>query len=102
MAVTHVVSFSWVEGTTPETVQGIRSALQEWIDRREGLDGLVSWIAGPDLGLADGNADFAVSATFTDQTAYERYRDHPEHRRIIAEQIAPLIASRSAVQFSHS
>ena len=101
MAVTHVVSFSWVEGTTPETVQGIQGALQGWIDRKEGLDGLVSWIGGPDLGLAEGNAHFAVSATFTDQTAYERYRDHPEHRRIITEQIAPLIASRSAVQFSH-
>lgn len=101
MAVTHVVSFSWVEGTTPETVQSIQDALQGWIDAEEGLDGLVSWIAGPDLGLATGNADFAVSATFADQPAYERYRDHPEHRRIITEQIAPLIASRSAVQFSH-
>ena len=101
MAVTHVVSFSWVEGTTPDTVQGILDALQGWIDAKEGLDGLVSWIGGADLGLADGNADFAVSATFTDQPAYERYRDHPEHRRIITEQIAPLIASRSAVQFSH-
>lgn len=101
MAVTHVVTFSWVEGTEDSTVETILADLQAWIDRKEGLEGLVSWQAGPDLGLNEGNAHFAVSATFEDQAAYERYRDHPEHRRIIAEQIAPLIATRSAVQFSH-
>lgn len=101
MAVTHVVTFSWVEGTSTATVEGILANLQEWIDRKEGLEGLVAWQAGPDLGVNDGNADFAVSATFTDQESYLRYRDHPEHRRIIAEQIAPLIATRSAVQFAH-
>jgi hypothetical protein len=101
MAVTHVVTFSWVEGTSREAVEDIRTRLQSWIDRGEGLEGLVSWQAGNDLGLASGNAAFAVSATFTDQDAYERYRDHPEHRSIIAEHIAPRIATRSAVQFAH-
>ncbi|WP_433803088.1 Dabb family protein [Actinomycetospora sp. CA-084318] len=101
MAVTHVVTFSWVEGTSAGTVADILRNLQEWIDRKEGLEGLESWQAGPDLGVNQGNAHFAVSATFTDQDAYLRYRDHPEHKRIIAEQIAPLIAARSAVQFGH-
>ncbi|NMO92940.1 Dabb family protein [Actinomycetospora sp. TBRC 11914] len=100
MAVTHVVTFSWVEGTAPETVEDIRTRLQTWIDKGE-LEGLVAWQAGTDLGLADGNAAFAVSATFTDQDAYERYRDDPEHRSIIAEHIAPRIATRTAVQFAH-
>ena len=101
MAVTHVVTFTWVEGTSAATVDEILGNLQSWIDRKEGLEGLVSWQAGPDLGVNEGNAAFAVSGTFTDQDAYLRYRDHPEHRRIIAEQIAPLIAARSAVQFAH-
>ncbi|MDL5159180.1 Dabb family protein [Actinomycetospora termitidis] len=101
MAVTHVVTFTWVEGTSTDTVAGILAALQEWIDRKEGLDGLESWQAGSDIGVNEGNAAFAVSATFTDRDAYLRYRDHPEHKRIIAEQIAPLIAARSAVQFDH-
>jgi hypothetical protein len=101
MAVTHVVTFSWVEGTSAATVEGILANLQEWIDRKEGLEGLTSWQAGPDLGVNEGNASFAVSASFTDRDAYLRYRDHPEHKKIIAEQIAPLIATRSAVQFEH-
>lgn len=99
MAVTHVVTFTWLDGTAPETVEDIRSRLQSWIDRGEGLEGLVSWHAGPDLGLAAGNAAFAVSATFVDQAAYERYRDHPEHRAIIDEHVAPRVAARSAAQF---
>lgn len=101
MAVTHVVVFTWVEGTTEQTVRTLRARLQEWIDQGEGLAGLTAWQAGPDLGLASGNASFAVSATFVDQAAYERYRDHPRHRAIIGEHIAPHIAERSAVQFEH-
>jgi hypothetical protein len=42
-----------------------------------------------------------VSATFADQEAYERYRDHPEHRAIISEHIAPRVAVRSGLQFAH-
>ena len=101
MAVTHVVTFTWADGTTPETVEDIRTRLQGWVDRGEGLEGLVTWYAGSDLGLVAGNAAFAVSATFADQEAYERYRDHPEHRAIIAEHISPRVAARSAVQFAH-
>ena len=46
-------------------------------------------------------ADYGVSATFSDRTAYERYRDHPEHRRIVTEMVAPYLAARSGVQFEH-
>lgn len=101
MAVTHVVAFTWVEGMEEERVATITATLQAFIDRGEGLDGLAGWHAGPDLALAGNNADFGVSATFADRAAYERYRDHPEHRRIITEMIAPYVAARSAVQFEH-
>ena len=101
MAVTHVVTFTWNDDTTPEIVDDIHTRLQAWIDRGEGLEGLESWQAGRDLGLATGNAAYGVSATFADQEAYERYRDHPEHRAIISEHIAPRIAVRSGLQFAH-
>jgi hypothetical protein len=101
MAVTHVVTFTWTEDTTAEAVADIHARLQAWIDRGEGLEGLESWKAGTDLGLAAGNAAYGVSATFVYQEAYERYRDHPEHRSIISEHIAPRVAVRSVLQFAH-
>ncbi len=43
----------------------------------------------------------SVIATFADESAWAVYRDHPEHLRIIAEQIRPVLARRSAVQTAH-
>jgi hypothetical protein len=101
MAVTHVVVFSWTDKTSDEDVAKIHAALQAFIDADEGLEGLVSWKGGSDLHLAENNADYGVSATFEDRTAYERYRDHPEHRRVITELIGPHIAQRTVLQFEH-
>ena len=98
MTFTHVVTFTWTEGTDAEVVDGILSALRGFVEGAS-LEGLRSWDAGRDAGLAPTNADFAVAATFTDRDAYMAYRDHPEHRRILDEQIVPRVASRAAVQF---
>jgi hypothetical protein len=55
---------------------------------------------GPDAGLADGNFDLGIVADFDDVAGYEEYRDNPEHRRIIAEVIRPVLADRAAVQYT--
>ena len=54
---------------------------------------------GRDLGLNEGNATFAVVADFDDVDDYLVYRDDPEHQRVIAECIAPILASRTAAQY---
>ena len=56
---------------------------------------------GADLGVNPGNFDFAVAADFDDVDGYLAYRDHPEHRAIIAEFIQPIVAERAAVQFEY-
>lgn len=53
---------------------------------------------GTDLGLAEGNATIGIVADFTDQAAYEVYRDHPVHLSVIAERIKPVLLARTAVQ----
>jgi len=92
----HVVVFRFRPGTTPADVAAIV----------EGLAGLPHAIAeiaayrfGRDLAINDGNADFAVVADFAGVDDYIAYRDHPLHRALIAERIAPHIESRTAVQF---
>jgi hypothetical protein len=48
---------------------------------------------GPDLGLVEGNFEFAVVADFEGLWVY---RDNPEHRKIIGKFIQPIAARRAA------
>jgi hypothetical protein len=61
-------------------------------------DGVESYICGSDVGLAPASYDFAVVGVFTTQADFESYRDHPQHQRIISEQIAPILGDRTVVQ----
>jgi len=54
---------------------------------------------GLDAGLNAGNATISVVADFDDADGYLTYRDHPDHQRVIAEHIAPVLAARSAIQY---
>jgi len=60
---------------------------------------LRAYHVGPDLGLAEGNFEFAVVADFDDLEGLQAYRDNPEHREIIARFIQPIAAGRAAVQY---
>lgn len=54
---------------------------------------------GSDLGVNEGNVDFAVFAGFDDLDGYLAYRDNPDHRAMIRDHILPITESRAAVQF---
>jgi hypothetical protein len=58
-----------------------------------------AFASGADVGLVEGNFDFAVTADFDDAAGYFAYRDDPGHRDIITRYILPLAAQRAAVQF---
>lgn len=95
MAVRHLVMFDWNDDVDDAHVAEVTAALAE-------LPAMIPEIrdyrCGPDLGLNEGNADYAVTALFDDDEAYRTYRDHPGHRDVIARLIAPHVASRTAVQ----
>ena len=59
-----------------------------------------SLAVGADLGLREGNAGFAVVATFDDVDGFRVYADHPEHLRVIKELIGPHIDGPPPVQFT--
>jgi hypothetical protein len=56
-------------------------------------------VFGPDLGVNEGNADFAIVADFDDADSYLAYRDHPAHVDVVKRSIAPISSQRRAVQF---
>lgn len=92
----HVVMFRFREDVDAAQRQAVHDAIATM---PEATGVTENYAIGSDLDLADGNFDFAVVGDFADQAAYEAYRDHPEHRRIIAEVIRPAITYRAAIQF---
>ncbi|HET6849650.1 MAG TPA: Dabb family protein [Gaiellales bacterium] len=94
----HVAVFRWKDGTTDEQVEMIERGLAALSAR---LPQLRAYAFGRDLGLREGNADFAIVADFDDEAAWQAYTEDAEHRRVIEELIAPVTEVRSAVQLRH-
>ena len=94
----HTVMFTWKDDATD--VQKKRVA-----DELSRLPGVVpsirAYAMGTDIGVNDGNWDFAVSGDFDDVDGYTAYRDDATHKAIIAKYIQPLVATRAAVQFEY-
>lgn len=96
--VRHVVLFNWAPETTSEQIAALCAGLAQ-------LPGLIPEISdyrfGADLGMNQGTAQFAVVADFVSTQDYLTYRDHPDHRQLIADLVTPIVANRSAIQFAH-
>ncbi|MFF2111804.1 Dabb family protein [Rhodococcus koreensis] len=96
MAIGHVVIFTFM----PDLPTATLTALAESLDALSAATaGIESYQHGPDLRIRPGNADYAVSAVFTDHDALTAYMTSPEHQRIITELIVPHLRDKSSVQF---
>lgn len=93
----HVVLFRFRPGTAPADLEAIVEGLARLPDA---IAQIAAYHFGRDLAINEGNADFVVVADFADVDDYLTYRDHPQHRALIAERIAPHVESRTAVQFA--
>jgi hypothetical protein len=92
----HIVMFRW----TPEATQEQKRRVTAELSRLPALlPVLRAYHMGADLGVNEGNFEWAAVADFDDLEGYLTYRDDPEHRTIIAEFIRPIAAERAAVQY---
>ncbi|SDC04235.1 Stress responsive A/B Barrel Domain [Raineyella antarctica] len=96
MPVAHVVTFTFVPGTPPETIAALSDGLRAVSAACTGIE---SYHHGGDLGLRPGTADYAIAAVFSDRDALARYLTHPEHLRVNAD-FGPIIAAKSSAQFA--
>jgi hypothetical protein len=92
----HMVMFRWTAEATQEQKQRVATELRRLPAL---LPVLRAYHVGADLGINEGNFEFAAVADFDDLEGYQTYRDNPEHRAIIAEFILPVTADRAAVQY---
>jgi stress responsive alpha/beta barrel protein len=93
----HVVTFDLKPDAPADQVEQIAAALDALA---ASLPEVRSLAVGSDLGLREGNASFAVVATFDDVDGFRAYADHPEHLRVVKELIGPHIEGRHPVQFT--
>jgi hypothetical protein len=94
--VRHVALFRWKPETTAEDVVRVEEALRALPAK---IPSIQSYRFGRDLGIQDGNADFAVVADFVDEKGLETYVANPEHQAVITERIRPFVARRDAIQY---
>jgi Stress responsive A/B Barrel Domain len=92
----HIALLTFDDGATDAQVEAIETALSALPGR---LPRMRRYEIGRDLEINSGNTSFAVVADFDNVADYLAYRDDPEHRRIIAELIAPILAARAAAQY---
>ena len=96
--VRHVVMFRWVPEATQEQKERVASELRRLPSV---VPSLRAYRLGPDVGVNQGNFDFAVAGDFDDVDGYLAYRDHPEHRAIVETFIRPIAGERAAIQFEY-
>src|SRR5699024_2482581 len=92
----HVVTLT----LRPDATDAQRSALEEGLDELAAtLPTIVEYRHGPDLGLAEGNADWVIVADFEDEDGWRAYAQDPRHLAFIEEVLRPVLAARSASQY---
>lgn len=94
MSFTHIVTFKWREDDFED--QMVADALNQLVLQ---LDGVQNYMCGSDIGFTPSSDDFAVVGVFGSREAFTRYRNHPEHQRILNDMIVPNLDRRSVVQF---
>jgi hypothetical protein len=92
----HVAVFTWDDEMTDEMERQLATELTALAPK---LAGLRSYHCGPDVGLVEGNFDFAVVADFDDAGAYLAYRNNAEHQDIVGRLSGPHAKSRAGIQY---
>lgn len=88
--------FRWADGVDDVHVAAVRAGLDSL---PTAIPEIAGYHHGPDLGLADTTYDYVVVGEFVSVDDYAVYRDHPDHRALVADLITPHVADRAAAQY---
>jgi hypothetical protein len=91
----HIVLFRWKDDATDAQK---KRAAEELATLPTLVPSVRAFACGQDVGINQGNYDFGVTADFEDAGGYVAYRDNPDHRAMVDEYIAPIVAGRAAIQ----
>lgn len=90
----NVVVGTVKDGVTTEQIEEALAAIRGM--KVPGVE--LTVVTGVDLGLREGNANFAITVDVADEEAYKVYDADDEHNRIRRELFAPISASIQRIQ----
>jgi hypothetical protein len=91
----HTVLLTFVEGTDPARIDAIVAAIED-LPHQVGM--LRAIEVARDLGLDARSAHLLISAEFDSVEDWQAYQAHPAHQEVVGTLVAPVLASRAAVQ----
>ena len=94
--VTHIVVFKWSAVVTRDQIDAFGRELDQMAAH---FIETATICHGPDLAFREGNGDYALVATFADETAWRAYQSHPRHQAFVRDFVTPIQASRLTIQF---
>ncbi len=93
----HVALFRFHDWVADAELDALEEALATFPAR---VGCILDYRYGRDLGLREGNADYAIVALVAGPEELHRYLDHPAHHALLADHLGALIAQRSAAQIT--
>ena len=91
----HTATFRWKPEVTEDDITALTAAL---LEMAAGIPEIRSYVAGPNLHLRPGGADYGVTAILDDKEGLDTYLDHPEHVAVYEKYIGWMLAERAAAQ----
>lgn len=92
----HIAMFRLKDDAPEGTLESLSLELARLA---ESISEISTYTYGQDLGLRDGNFDFAVVADFENAAAFSGYVNHPDHQAFIQDHLTPVVTERVALQF---
>ncbi|HEU5154173.1 MAG TPA: Dabb family protein [Gemmatimonadales bacterium] len=90
----HLVLLRFKPGTTAQRIAGLAAAL---LDMKGPIPEILDIRWGANLGPSATEYPHALTVTFDDLDALERYLVHPVHRRVVAEHLEAIREAKLAV-----
>lgn len=91
----HLAMFTWNHDVTADQVEGLVADLNAMA---AGIDEIVQYSCGPNLGITPSTADFVVAAAVIDADGLATYLAHPMHRAVQERWLDHMAAGRLAAQ----
>jgi len=91
----HVVLFRLRSGVTLERVRRAREQLNRLA---ETLPGVLHFSVAHNVATENSGYTLALFSAFESERAYEIFIRHPDHQRVLAEDLGPVVESRVVAQ----